>query len=53
MNKRYKTLHGLWRMNKRKSNRNEKGLDTTQFIMKKKSSFSFQISKEGAIFADG
>jgi len=53
MNKRYKTLLGSWRMNRRKSNNNEKAFDTTQFIVKKKSSLPFQISKEGAIFADG
>jgi len=53
MNKQYKTLPGPWRMNIRKSNKNEKAFDTTQFIVKKKSSLPFQNSKEGAISADG
>jgi len=49
----YKALPGPWRMNIRKWNKNEKALDTTQYIVKKKSSLPFQISKEGAISEDG
>jgi len=32
--------------------RNEKALDTIQYIVKKKSPLPFQISKEGAISED-
>jgi len=40
-------------MKRRKRNRNEKALDTTQYIVKKKVSLPIQISKEGAISEDG
>ena len=53
MNKRYKALPGPWRMNRRKSNKNEKALDTTQFIVKKNCHYHFKFQKKAPFLQMG